>query len=89
MRFNERIRVDGVPIADDDVLRLWSGMQPAIEAMAGKNRVNHPTFFEVTTAMAFQYFLERKVDMAVIEHTGMGPWLQCSIGCPILAELGA
>lgn len=71
VRFNERIQVDGVPISDEDVLRLWSGMQPAIEAMAGRNKVNHPTFFEVTTAMAFQYFRERRVDLAVIE-VGMG-----------------
>src|SRR5947209_18023705 len=31
VRFNERIQVDRTPITDDDVLRLWSGMQPAIQ----------------------------------------------------------
>src|SRR5467141_5058917 len=56
VRINARIRVDGEPIADDDVLRLWSGMQPAIHAMTAHRAVDHPTFFEVTTAMAFQYF---------------------------------
>jgi len=71
IRFNERIRVDGEPIADDDVLRLWSGMQPAIHAMTAHRAVDHPTFFEVTTAMAFQYFRERGVDVAVLE-VGMG-----------------
>ena len=71
VRFNERIRLDGVPIEDADVLRLWAGMQPAIEAMGGADRVNHPTFFEVTTALAFQYFREREVDIAVVE-VGMG-----------------
>src|SRR6267143_2029746 len=71
IRFNERIRVDGEPIADDDVLRLWSGMQPAIHAMTAHRAVDHPTFFEVTTAMAFQYFRERGVDIAVLE-VGMG-----------------
>jgi dihydrofolate synthase/folylpolyglutamate synthase len=71
IRFNERIRVDGAEISDEEVLRLWQGMQPAIEAMAGRNRVNHPTFFEVTTAMAFQHFRDRRVDMAVVE-VGMG-----------------
>lgn len=71
IRFNERIRVDGEPIADDDVLHLWRAMQPAVATLAGRNRTDHPTFFEVTTAMAFQYFLERKVDVAVVE-VGMG-----------------
>jgi dihydrofolate synthase/folylpolyglutamate synthase len=71
IRFNERIQVDRVPIADDDVLRLWSGMQPAIQAMTSARPIDHPTFFEVTTAMAFQYFRERQVDVAVVE-VGMG-----------------
>lgn len=71
VRFNERICVDRKPIADDDVLRLWSGMQPAIQSMVADRPINHPTFFEVTTAMAFQYFREREVDVAVIE-VGMG-----------------
>jgi len=71
VRFNERIRVDGITIADADILRLWKGMQPAVEAMAGRNKVDHPTFFEVTTAMAFQHFRERGVDVAVVE-VGMG-----------------
>src|SRR6266566_5260109 len=71
VRFNERIQVDRILIADDDVLRLWSGMQPAIQAMTSARAIDHPTFFEVTTAMAFEYFRERQVDVAVIE-VGMG-----------------
>ncbi|MFA5895287.1 MAG: folylpolyglutamate synthase/dihydrofolate synthase family protein [Thermoplasmata archaeon] len=71
VRFNERIRVDGVPIADEDLLRLWSGIQPVMEAMTAERAVNKPTFFEVTTAMAFEHFRERNVDAVVIE-VGMG-----------------
>ena len=71
VRFNERIRVNRRPISDDEVLRLWSGMQPAIHAMTAKRSIDHPTFFEVTTAMAFEYFRERQVDVAVVE-VGMG-----------------
>src|SRR2546429_1989401 len=71
VRFNERIQVNRTPIADDEVLRLWSGMQPAIRAMTAARPIDHPTFFEVTTAMAFEHFRERKVDVAVIE-VGMG-----------------
>lgn len=71
VRFNERIQVDGVPIADEDLLRLWQGIQPAMRQMDGERAVNRPTFFEVTTAMAFQYFRERQIDVAAIE-VGMG-----------------
>lgn len=71
IRFNERIRVDDEPIADADVLRLWSGMEPAIRAMTAERAIDHPTFFEITTAMAFQHFRERQVDVAVVE-VGMG-----------------
>jgi dihydrofolate synthase/folylpolyglutamate synthase len=71
IRFNERIRVDGEPILDAEVLRLWAGMEPAIRAMTAERPIDHPTFFEVTTAMAFQYFRERAVDVAVVE-VGMG-----------------
>src|SRR5256885_943963 len=67
VRFNERIQVNRTPIADDEVLRLWSGMQPAIRAMTAARPIDHPTFFEVTTAMAFEHFRERKVDVAVIQ----------------------
>ncbi len=71
VRFNERIQVDGVSISDEDLLRLWNGIQPAMRQMDGERAVNRPTFFEVTTAMAFEYFREQRVDVASIE-VGMG-----------------
>jgi len=71
VRFNERIQVNRTPIADEEVLRLWSGMQPAIRVMTASRAIDHPTFFEVTTAMAFQHFREQQVDVAVVE-VGMG-----------------
>src|SRR5947199_3292683 len=46
-------------------------MQPAIHAMTSARAIDHPTFFEVTTAMAFEYFRERQVDVAGSE-LGMG-----------------
>ncbi len=71
VRFNERIQVDGVPIPDEDLLRLWNGIQPAMRTMDGERAVDRPTFFEVTTAMAFEYFREQKVDVVSLE-VGMG-----------------
>ena len=71
VRFNERIQVDGLPISDEDILRLWQALQPAIKTMTGERAINHPTFFEVTTAMALLYFREREVDVVALE-VGMG-----------------
>ena len=62
--FRERITVDGRPIAESDVLEFlerWIG--PAEELGA--------TFFEVTTALAFDWLSKQNVDVAVIE-TGLG-----------------
>jgi len=71
VRFNERIQVDGREIPNEDVARIYAEMKPAIEKTSGGSKVKQPTFFEVTTAMAFHYFAERKVDIGVIE-VGMG-----------------
>src|SRR5207245_6334758 len=71
VRFNERIQVDGGEIPDADVARIYAEMQPAIAKTSGGSKVRQPTFFEVTTAMAFHYFAERRVDIGVIE-VGMG-----------------
>ena len=71
VRFNERIRVDGAMISDGDVARLYQEIKPHAAAMAARNETDQPTFFEVTTAMAFRYFAERRVDVAVVE-VGMG-----------------
>jgi dihydrofolate synthase / folylpolyglutamate synthase len=62
--FTERIRIDGVPISSDDVVRYAAALRPDVDALKA-------TFFEVTTLMAFQYFADNGIDVAVIE-TGMG-----------------
>jgi len=62
--FTERISVDGVQISEADVVRL-------AEAVRGISGDLNPTFFEVVTAMGFQYFREQGAEWAVVE-TGMG-----------------
>ncbi|MEK7556912.1 MAG: Mur ligase family protein, partial [Patescibacteria group bacterium] len=63
---NERIRVDGIPISDEDLSALIEEVQ-----LVAEEREIAPTFFEFTTAIAFLYFARQKVDIAVIE-VGMG-----------------
>ena len=65
VRFNERICIDGEPIADDDVVGAYQRIQS--QNRAGRE----PTFFEFSTAMALYEFGRRRVDWAVVE-TGMG-----------------
>jgi dihydrofolate synthase/folylpolyglutamate synthase len=70
--FTERIRVDGVPVPEETVVELAERARSAWRrTLPGRDGTASPTFFEVTTAMAFAHFAERSVDIAVVE-TGMG-----------------
>ncbi len=84
-RFHERIRVNGEEIADEALGAVMDRVRPAAEAMG-----EHPTEFELITAAAFLYFLERRCDVVVLE-TGLGGALDASnvIGVPELAVLTA
>lgn len=68
-RFNERIIVNEKEIDNEYIMKWVSEKRGIIEEMASRGR--QPTFFEVTTAMAFDYFKSRRVDVAVVE-VGMG-----------------
>ena len=67
--FNERIRVNGESISDDDMVRLSNLIRKHIDDMRKEDMLC--TFFEATTAIAFAYFAEKGVEYAVIE-VGMG-----------------
>ncbi len=62
--FKERIRIDGKPVHESYVVGFIEKIKPHIEAV-------NPSFFELTVAMAFDYFRQNRVDLAVIE-TGLG-----------------
>ena len=64
INFNERIRVNGVTITDEEIISFMKHVEPAINEIKS-------TFFEVTTAMAFHHFNTNDVDIAIIE-TGLG-----------------
>lgn len=69
VRFTERIRVDGVPVAEADVAAGLAAIRPHAEALDARGEP--PTFFEVNTALAFLIFRDEGVGWAVVE-TGMG-----------------
>ena len=64
VRFTERIRVDGKEIPEKALVEYTRTLAAAIEA-------THATFFEATTCIAFRYFADQKVDVAIVE-TGLG-----------------
>ena len=68
--FRERIRINGEMIPEEYVVRFVEEHRPFFEPL-------HPSFFELTTAMAFRYFADRQVDVAVVE-VGMGGRLDCT-----------
>lgn len=68
--FRERIRVNGEMISEQYVIDFVEKERPFFEPL-------HPSFFELTTAMALKYFADQQVDVAVIE-VGLGGRLDCT-----------
>ena len=68
--FRERIRVNGLCISKKRVVEFVEKERLFFEPL-------HPSFFELTTALAFKYFEEQKVDIAVVE-VGLGGRLDCT-----------
>ncbi|HRN78706.1 MAG TPA: folylpolyglutamate synthase/dihydrofolate synthase family protein [Ferruginibacter sp.] len=62
--FSERIRINGAPVTREFVIQFVERIQQIAVKI-------QPSFFEITVAMAFEYFAMNRVDIAVIE-TGMG-----------------
>lgn len=64
VRFNERIRINCIEISDNQIIEFLENNKNYLDEF-------NPTFFEITTALAFNYFANQKVDFAIIE-TGLG-----------------
>jgi len=78
--FRERIKVNGKMCSEEFVIDFTKQLKPIIEQI-------EPSFFEITVAMAFDYFAKQKVDIAIIE-TGLGGRLDSTnIISPILSVI--
>ncbi len=72
VRINERIRISEEAIPDDAFALLHEVVERTAERLVGEGDLPwHPSFFEMLTAMAFEYFAGQKVEIAVLE-VGMG-----------------
>jgi dihydrofolate synthase / folylpolyglutamate synthase len=70
--FNERIAINGQPIADADLLRLVQEVQPIVEDVALHKELGSPTEFEIITLIAFVYFAKISQPDIVIFEVGLG-----------------
>jgi len=84
IRVNERVRVDGEPIPDAAMQRFYEQVREVLS-------VDPVTYFEFTTAMAFWWFAECGVDMAIVE-TGLGGRLDATNiltpECAVITSIG-
>ena len=72
VRINERIQINGVPISDNEFALLHDLVDRTAERLVEDGELPwHPSFFEMLTAIAFEYFATSKIDIAVLE-VGMG-----------------
>ena len=79
----ERIAIDGLPCSREDFARLAAALEEAVGRLphdASQGEHPDPTFFEVTTAMAFLHYAQQKVDAAVLE-VGLGGRLDSTNVC--------
>ena len=82
LRFNERIQINGNHIPDDYIAQFFDKNRKHINFIKS-------TFFETTTALAFDYFYDKSVDIAIIE-TGLGGRLDSTnVISPIVCGISA
>lgn len=71
-RINERIRVNGKEIPDEEFAELFTKIHELIEELLAHGKLRaHPTFFEMVTGIAFAYFAKAGIEFAIFE-VGLG-----------------
>ena len=86
--FNERIRINGINIPDDDLAQLISEVKEKIDTMTAEG-FDHPTEFEIITAAAFLYFSRQNIDFLVLE-VGLGGRLDATNVCiPVVSVIAS
>src|SRR5262249_51788726 len=72
VRINERVRINGKAIADEEFALIHDLVDRTAEHLVGESELPwHPSFFEMLTAIAFEHFAREQVEIAVLE-VGMG-----------------
>lgn len=85
--FNERIEIDGQFIPDESLIEWVEVVQPIVEKLDQEEALTGITQFEILTALAFGYFNQQQVDVAIIE-VGLGGLLDSTnVLTPILTAI--
>ncbi len=85
--FSERFRINGAPISGEKLEGYIQALEEIADRVAGKIGQRPATFFEISTAIAFQYFVDEAVDIAIIE-TGMGGrWDATNVVIPLVSVI--
>jgi len=72
LRVNERMQINGEPISDAEFALIYDRIETTANELVARGELPwHPSFFEMLTAMAFEYFSSAGVELAVLE-VGMG-----------------
>jgi dihydrofolate synthase/folylpolyglutamate synthase len=84
--YTERYRINGVDIAEEEMAGLITELRPHLEAMVLEG-YEHPTEFEVSTALGFLYFQRERVDYLVLE-VGLGGAIDSTnVAMPVAAAI--
>lgn len=87
VRFNERMQVNGIEISDAQLCALTEVVRPHADAMA-----EHPSEFELITALAFEYFRRERCDIVVCEVGMGGDWDATNVientECAVITNIG-
>jgi dihydrofolate synthase/folylpolyglutamate synthase len=88
VRLNERFVIDGQPVADRDLIEAIDEVRGGVARLRAEGTLQvEPTFFEVTTAVAFELFRRARVEVAVIE-VGLGGRLDATnVITPVAAAI--
>ena len=85
--FSERFRISGEPISESALGKYIQLLEQAADQVAEESGQRPATFFEISTAIAFQYFADEAVDVAIIE-TGMGGrWDATNVVIPLVSVI--
>lgn len=76
-RFADRIQLNGQPIPDEELLRIANKIKPIADEIAATD-LGSPTMFEVTTAIALEYFARSAYPDFVVWETGLGGKNDCT-----------
>jgi dihydrofolate synthase/folylpolyglutamate synthase len=88
VRLEERFALDGEPVQTERLAAAAGVVQDAVARLRAVRRLDtEPTFFEVTTAIAFELFRQSRVDLAVLEVGMGGRWDATNVATPRLAAI--